>query len=170
MICREKTACFTGHREIKENYNILFLKVYSIVENLIKKGYLYFGSGGARGFDALASEVVLKLKEKYPDIHLILVLPFINQYEKEKGWSREEIYKYKNIKEKASKIVYTQKTYSSGCYFKRNRHLVDFSSVCICYMHKMSGGTAYTVWYAISKGLIIINCLNSEYKRFILNA
>ena len=170
MICREKTACFTGHREIKENYNVLFLKVYSIVENLIKKGYLYFGSGGARGFDALASEVVLKLKEKYPDIHLILVLPFINQYEKEKGWSREEIYKYKNIKEKASKIVYTQKTYSSGCYFKRNRHLVDFSSVCICYMHKMSGGTAYTVWYAISKGLIIINCLNSEYKRFILNA
>ncbi len=170
MICREKTACFTGHREIKENYNVLFLKVYSIVENLIKKGYLYFGSGGARGFDILASEVVLKLKKKYPNIHLILVLPFFNQYEKEKGWSREEIYKYKNIKEKASKIVYTQKTYSSGCYFKRNRHLVDFSSVCICYMHKMSGGTAYTVWYAISKGLIIINCLNSEYKRFILNA
>lgn len=170
MVCREKTVCFTGHREIKENYNILFLKVYSVVENLIKNGYLYFGSGGARGFDILASEVVLKLKKKYPNIHLILVLPFINQYEKEKGWSKEEIYKHKNIKKQASKIVYTQKAYSAGCYYKRNRHLVDFSSVCICYMHKMSGGTAYTVWYALSKGLIIINCLNSEYKRFILNA
>ena len=158
MICREKTACFTGHREIKENYNVLFLKVYSIVENLIKKGYLYFGSGGARGFDILASEVVLKLKKKYPNIHLILVLPFLNQYEKEKGWSREEIYKYKNIKEKASKVVYIQKTYSEGCYYKRDRHLVDFSSVCICYMHKMTGGTAYTVQYAKGQSLIIINC------------
>ena len=158
MICREKTACFTGHREIKENYNVLFLKVYNVVENLIKKGYLYFGSGGARGFDALASEVVLKLKKKYPNIHLILVLPFLNQYEKEKGWSREEIYKYKNIKENASKVVYTQKNYSTGCYYKRNRHLVDFSSVCICYMYKMSGGTAYTVQYAGMQSLIIINC------------
>ena len=36
MICREKTACFTGHRDIKENYNVLFLRVYAIVENLIK--------------------------------------------------------------------------------------------------------------------------------------
>ena len=102
MVCREKTVCFTGHREIKENYNILFLKVYSVVENLIKNGYLYFGSGGARGFDILASEVVLKLKKKYPNIHLILVLPFINQYEKEKGGAKK---KYINIKILKSKLL-----------------------------------------------------------------
>ena len=160
MICREKTACFTGHRDIKENYNVLFLRVYAIVENLIKNGYLYFGSGGARGFDALASEVILNLKKKYPNIHLILVLPFLNQYEKENGWSKEEIYKYKNIKKQASKVVYIQKSYSSGCYYKRNRHLVDFASVCICYMYKTTGGAAYTVHYAVKKGLIIINCSN----------
>ena len=158
MVCKEKTVCFTGHREIKENYNILFSKVYYVVENLIKNGYLYFGSGGARGFDILASEVVLKLKKKYPNIHLILVLPFINQYEKEKGWSKEEIYKHKNIKKQASKIVYTQKAYSAGCYYKRNRHLVDFSSVCVYYMYKATGGTVYTLRYAIKEGLTIINC------------
>ena len=64
--------------------------------------------------------------------------------------------KYKNIKKQASKVVYIQKTYSSGCYYKRNRHLVDFSSVCVCYQYKSTGGTAYTVKYAAEKGLKII--------------
>ncbi len=160
MICREKTACFTGHRDIKGDRDLLFLNVYNAVEKLIKSGYIYFGAGGARGFDALASEAVLKLKEKYSNIHLILVLPFINQYEKEKGWSREEIYEHKNIKEKASKVVYVQRIYSKGCYYKRNRHLVDFSSVCLCYLYKMYGGTFYTVKYAKKRSLVIINCIN----------
>lgn len=41
--------------------------------------------------------------------------------------------------------------------FKRNRHLVDNSSVCICYQTKETGGTAYTVEYARKHGLRIIN-------------
>ena len=41
--------------------------------------------------------------------------------------------------------------------FKRNRHLIDNSSLCICYLTKNSGGTAFTVNYALKKGLIITN-------------
>ena len=66
LFCKEKTVCFTGHRKLRMDYNILFSKVYVIVENLILKGFLYFGAGGARGFDALASEVVLDLKKNIP--------------------------------------------------------------------------------------------------------
>lgn len=84
----------------------------------------------------LASEAVLALKQKYPQIHLILVLPFQNQYEHEKSWSRREIDQYQALKQKASRVVYTQEAYSFGCYYKRNRHLVDFSSVCVCYQYK----------------------------------
>lgn len=40
---------------------------------------------------------------------------------------------------------------------KRNRHLVDNSSACICYLTKPTGGTAYTVNYASEHGLMIIN-------------
>ena len=40
---------------------------------------------------------------------------------------------------------------------KRNRHLVDNSSACICYLTKSAGGTAYTVNYARRMGLRIIN-------------
>ena len=56
----------------------------------------------------------------------------------------------------ASKAVYLQQAYSSGCYYKRDRRLVDFSSVCIAYQYKATGGTAYTTRYAQNRGLRII--------------
>ena len=40
---------------------------------------------------------------------------------------------------------------------KRNRHLVDNSSICVCYLTENKGGTFYTVEYAKSKNLKVIN-------------
>lgn len=54
-------------------------------------------------------------------------------------------------------MVYTSQEYTQGCMHKRNRHLVDNSSVCICYLTKESGGTAYIVKYAKERGLEVIN-------------
>ena len=64
---------------------------------------------------------------------------------------------YQEIMKQADKVVYTSQDYSPGCMFKRNRHLVDHSSACICYLAKRSGGTAYTVDYARKCGLKIFN-------------
>lgn len=58
---RRKTACFTGHRQMGERISDVESRLTEAVEVLIRRGYLYFGAGGARGFDALASEVMLKL-------------------------------------------------------------------------------------------------------------
>ena len=40
---------------------------------------------------------------------------------------------------------------------KRKRHLVDNSSACISYLTENKGGTFYTVNYAKSKGVEVIN-------------
>ena len=159
MNLKSQTVCFTGHREIKHEKCEKILKIE--VENLINKGFRFFGAGGARGFDSLAEKVVLELKEeKYKHIHLILVLPFENQYEHETGWSKEEIKFYHYAKTKASKVVHINPVYESGIYYKRNRHLVDNSSVCVAYQYKSTGGTAYTTNYANKKGVQIINIAN----------
>ena len=97
---------------------------------------------------------VLKLKERYPDIRLILVLPCFSQT---RGWSQEDIEIYDDIKQKADKVVYTSQEYTRGCMHKRNRHLVDNSSACISYLTENKGGTFYTVNYAKSKGVEVIN-------------
>ena len=71
--------------------------------------------------------------------------------------STEDVEEYEHIKAQADKVVYTSREYTKGCMFKRNRHLVDNSSVCICYLAKEDGGTAYTVNYAWQKGLEVVN-------------
>ena len=155
IVVKEKTCCFTGHREIPSKaYQRLFSKTEEMVESLIKEGYLFFGAGGALGFDTIAALVVLKLKEKYPDVRLILVLPCLSQT---RGWSSHDVGIYEDIKSRADKVVYTSEEYTRGCMHKRNRHLVDNSSACIAYLTENKGGTAYTVDYAQKHGLTVYN-------------
>lgn len=152
---RAKTCCFTGHRVIpsgeKETIRNL---LETAVKKAIQDGYGFFGAGGALGFDTLAVQTVLTLKQQYPHIRLILVLPCINQTQ---GWKQADIDEYERIKSLADKVVYTSREYYTGCMHKRNRHLVDNSSLCICYLTRLSGGTAYTVRYAENKEINVFN-------------
>lgn len=153
---REKTVCFTGHRNIpSEQEEKIRISLEKVLEDLIDSGYRFFGAGGAIGFDTIAAQTVLKLKaEKYPQIRLILVLPCRNQAEM---WKAENRRIYEEIKAQADKVVFTSENYSDGCMQKRNRHLVQNSSVCVCYMNREKGGTFYTVNYARQQKLKIYN-------------
>ena len=88
---------------------------------------------------------------------LLPILPFKNHYKQEKSWTNKEIEQLEKHKKIASRVIHTQETYSRGCYYKRDRQLVDASSICICYQYKNSGGTAYTVKYAKEHNITIIN-------------
>ena len=148
-------CCFTGHRNIPSGMERkLFRVTEKIVETAIEDGYRFFGAGGALGFDTIAALVVLKLKERYPDIKLILVLPCLTQT---KGWTKEDVAIYEDIKRQADKVVYTSQEYTRGCMHKRNRHLVNNSSLCICYLTEEKGGTYYTVKYAQENQLAVVN-------------
>lgn len=151
----EKTCCFTGHRNIPANeYEKIQITLEETIISLIEKGVCYFGAGGALGFDTMAALTILKLKEKYMHIKLILVLPCENQTYK---WQQKDIEIYNDIKSKCDKYVYTSKYYYDGCMLKRNKHLVNNSKYCICYLTKKKGGTAFTVNYALKQGLVIYN-------------
>lgn len=153
---REKTCCFTGHRELPTGWGRkkLAAKLEKAIVEQINNGIQFFGIGGALGFDTLAAQTVLSMKKKYPDIKLILVLPCLTQT---KGWPSKDVEEYERIKAQADKVKYTSQEYYQGCMHKRNRHLVDNSSVCICYLTKERGGTAYTVNYAREQGIKVVN-------------
>ena len=152
---RNHTCCFTGHRRIpSEEYDEIASKLEDVLCQLINTGYQFFGAGGALGFDTLAATTVLKLKKRYPHIKLILVLPCRNQTAK---WKASDVKVYEYIKSQADKVVYISEEYTADCMFKRNRHLVDNSSVCIAYCKKDSGGTFYTVGYARDNGLRVFS-------------
>lgn len=155
---RDKTCCFTGHRKIATEFlEPLRFYLKQEVISLVKQGYIHFGIDGALGFDTEAALTVLEVKKLYPKINLILVLPCKTQTY---NWAKNDINTYNEIMTKSDKVTYISETYFSGCMHKRNRHLVDHSSVCITYLVKKKGGTAYTVDYAMSKNLRVINLGN----------
>lgn len=152
---KNQTCCFSGHRKIpKEQYSVLKNTLQNCIISLINSGVLYFGSGGAIGFDTLAAETVISLRKKYPQIRLIMVYPCKTQT---RFWEPKDIKTYEKIKSKSDKVVYMSTEYTPACMFERNRHLIDNSSYCICYLTEAKGGTAYTVNYARKKGLNVIN-------------
>lgn len=135
---KRQTCCFTGHRKIPLNQlEQLIQRLKDAVTTCIQEGYLYFGAGGALGFDMLAAKTILELKAKYPEIKLILVLPCLDQAKK---WNEKDKKEYERIKSLADKVVYTSRNYFNGCMQQRNRHLIDNSSLCICYLTEKSGG------------------------------
>jgi uncharacterized phage-like protein YoqJ len=121
---------------------------------LVRQGVQYFCTGGALGFDTIAALTILKLKQTFSHIHLILVLPCKDQTN---GWSEKDKRIYNQIRDEADKITYTSEFYHKGCMHRRNRHLVDNSGICVCYLKQSIGGTAYTADYACKKKLHIIN-------------
>ena len=155
MDMRAKTCCFTGHRILSHKEKLkVAVRLRRVIEEQIKAGIVFYGAGGALGFDTLAAQTVLEMKKEYPQLRLILVLPCENQT---RGWHSEDIAVYENIKRRSDKVVYVSREYTPDCMHRRNRHLVDHSGTCICYLTRSAGGTAYTVDYARRKGLRIIN-------------
>ena len=148
--------CFTGHREIdpEMEHNVRAL-VREAVKIYIKRGYDCFISGGAMGFDTIAAEEVIRLREEGNDIKLLLALPCKKQTVK---WTcNDKVNRYANITEAADGVVYTSDGYFNGCMHVRNRFMVDNSSVCIAYLTSSKGGTAYTCTYAEKKGKELVN-------------
>lgn len=150
------TCCFTGHRNISK-YNLEKLKaeLENSIEQLISYGVINFEAGGALGFDTIAALTVFKVKEKIPQIKLILVLPCRNQADK---WNESDVETYEYIKSQSDKYFYTSENYNKGCMLKRNRYMVDHAEYVIsAWDGRKAGGTYATLNYARKLNRKIIN-------------
>ena len=69
-----KSCFFIGYREADER---LLPRLEMTIERLIVEEHVrYFYVGGYGGFDRIAAAAVKHAKQKYPDITLMLVLPY----------------------------------------------------------------------------------------------
>ena len=152
---RESTCCFTGHRRLPaEGLRTLAGRLEAELRGLISRGFCRFCAGGALGFDTLAAEAVLALREEFSHLSLLLLLPCRDQAAR---WRPEEVRRYERIKREADAVEYLGERYAPGCMQRRNCALVDRSAHCVCYLTQDSGGTKYTVDYAKRRGLSITN-------------
>lgn len=157
MIRKELACCFTGHRIIaKEFQDTLPGQLELQIRRLIGEGTVDFIAGGARGFDTLAAETVLRLREEFPGIRLILALPCQDQT---RGWSSMDKKCYEEICQAADLVHYTGKRYTMDCMMRRNRFMVDNSASCIFYLTNQRSGTYKTVSYAMEQERQLYNIL-----------
>ena len=157
-------CCFTGHRDIREEAKEpVRRRIRGAVTALLAGGTDTFLVGGARGFDMLAAETLLDLREKEgKQFRLVSVLPFPAWRE---GWPEEEVLRQERILEKSDEISFSAGEHSRRAYLDRDREMVDRSSACIAYCTRGSGGTAYTVRYALKRGKTVLNTADWDLRR-----
>ena len=157
-----KACAFTGHRPSKLPWDYdekaatcmeFKFRLREALEYLIGKGYVDFLSGGALGFDLIAAEMVLSLREKYPWIRLIMALPFDGQADK---WSDEQRERWLNVIEASDRVVPVSHEYDKGVFFRRNHYLVENSTLLLAAYDGHPGGTAGTIAYAKRHGVKVV--------------
>lgn len=150
-----KTCFFTGHRRIYCDKETLVSFLREEILEKINKGVTIFITGGALGFDTLAAEQIIDMREDYDFIRLFLYLPCTDQSE---DWSEEEKQRFEKIKKYANEIRYiTPDVYKVGCMKKRNRAMVEDADCGIAYFVKGLSGTSQTVKMAQEKGIEVVN-------------
>lgn len=146
------TAAFSGHRVIS---SIDIDKLKFAIRQLYSEGYRTFASGMAEGFDLLAAEVVLELKEELEQLRLHCVIPFEGHINKIGTKNRG---RYNAICAAADQVTLLATSYHERAYFERNDYLIDSADALICYYSgKRRSGTGYTVTKALKKRIRTIN-------------
>ena len=156
----QNTVCFSGYRPEKFGFDLnspqgqrLTQDLEKCIQTLINKGFENFIVGGAMGFDTLCGEILIKLKKDYPNTKIYSYIPFKNMHLYFGApWRDRQKLVLQN-----SFVTVLNRDFYRGCYFERNRKMVDEAQVLVCYYDGAGGGTAYTENYARKKGLEIIN-------------
>lgn len=159
---RQTTACFSGYRAEKlparcapaaESTRQIRQAAARAVRQAAFMGYKSFITGMCTGFDLLCAEEVLRLREEL-GVRLYGAVPFPEQ---QKNWNAHWRAVYRDVMQRLDGCVTLSPRFYAGCYHRRNRFMVDSSSLVICYYDGQSGGTQKTLAFAEESGCMIWN-------------
>lgn len=147
-------CCFTGHRPQKLSRSEIEIKrdLERAITGTIDKGCHTFITGMAYGVDIWAGEIVVRLRQENPNLHLIAAVPFPGF---ESRWSNEWKRAYVALLEKADLVRYICPFYNAGAYQRRNEWMVDHSAYLIAVFNGEPSGTKNTIDYATKCGICV---------------
>ena len=133
---------FCGHRELYDEKEV---KVWleRVTENLIVNGAEKFYLGGYGAFDRLAASVLAEQKKRYPQIELVLILPYLNR---RKDISPCDSSLYPPLESVPRRYA----------ILRRNEWMIQRCDVLVAYVTHGWGGAARTLAYARKKKKTIL--------------
>lgn len=154
------TCCFSGHRPPRlpwgsqeDDPRCLELKdrLARALTEAYHEGYRHFLCGMAQGTDLYFCQAVLDLRRTHPEVTLEAAIPFTGQADR---WPEADRRRRQALLDQCDLETVVQHTYSPGCMNRRNRYMVDRSSLLIAvYDGIPQGGTLNTLAYAMRKGV-----------------
>lgn len=143
-------CALTGHRDLPSDFDEEGL--YRRLEELAEKGCDTFFCGMAMGYDLHALRSLVELKKKY-NFTIEACIPYKGH---ERGFPPEEKALFYELIEKCDQKTVVFEGYRNGCFLARDRYMVDCADVVLAYCKRKTGGTAYTVNYAMKSGKPVI--------------
>lgn len=166
---QEQTCCLTGHRVIPPGEEAkIMTRARNILLKLIReKDVRFFGVGGAVGFDMLAAEFLIGLRDRQEQqLRIVSVLPWPGWRETE-DWTDGLREREEKILLSSDKVVYVRPEYEKSVFLLRDRTLVDGSAYCVSYCNRPRTGTAYTVRYALRHGVKVFNASSWDVRNLL---
>ena len=140
---------FCGHSQIYDKDTVR-KRLTNEIHELLHAGYRNFYLGGYGDFDNLSAVVLDELKSDWPDMERFLILPYLD---KQVDTSMYDGILYPPLEKVPKRFAIS----------RRNKWMVEQSSVIVAYVDHGWGGAAKTLEYAMKKGLRIINLGGYQY-------
>ena len=158
------SCCFTGHRPNKLPWGYQELdprclrlkrRMMDAVEIAFHQGFRHFLCGMAQGCDLYFCQCALDLRDRHPgEVTVEAVIPCPTQAA---AWAAEEREKYARLVRACDMETLVSDRYTSYCMQRRDRYMVDHAALMIAAFDGTSGGTLYTMEYAMRRGLSIVD-------------
>ena len=88
------------------------------------------------------------LSRRVQDITLEAAIPCLSQSD---GWTAAQQERYRDLLALCNYRTVVQEKYDPGCMHRRNRYMVDHSSLLLAVHDGSTGGTRYTIEYALRR-------------------
>ena len=157
------SCAFTGHRPAKLPWGYLetdprciLLKrhIANAAEAAYQEGYRHFLCGMAQGCDLYFCESIMALREAHPEITLEAAIPCPTQAN---AWPPDQRARYARLVASCDYETVVSAQYTTSCMHRRDRYMVDHVSLLIAAFDGSTGGTRYTVEYALRRGVSIVD-------------
>lgn len=161
MRARQVSCSFTGHRPAKLPWGFdeadprcvnLKRRIAEAAETAYEGGCRHFICGMAQGCDLYFCESVLRLRASHPEITVEAAIPCPTQAD---AWPADQRARYARLVESCDFETMVSERYTPYCMQRRDRYMVDHASLLIAVFDGTSGGTRYTVEYAMRRGVCV---------------